>query len=170
MKKIIATIMSIIIVLATTIMSAGAYYDGSQGNGETEIKAQAYSSCIVTIPATCDFIQQSEADISVDSYNLDTNNTITVYANNINDDDTLTVYHDTKEGVTANLTLNRLGDDGMINDTNIVQQNNPILAQFDYSSLENGETVKQFGGYFRNEVSAGHYSGTMTYSIYINES
>ena len=122
--------------------------------------------------AMADIVDNSiAADAKVVKVKIDLkpDNTITVYANNINDDDTLTVYHDTKEGVTANLTLNRLGDDGMINDTNIVQQNNPILAQFDYSSLENGETVKQFGGYFRNEVSAGHYSGVMSYSIYINE-
>ena len=167
MKKVFITILSVIMLLITTI-NANAYIS-PQNSGETEIKAKAYGYCLVSIPAVCDFTEQSEANISVDEYNLNTNDKITVYANNINDDNTLTVYHTTKEGVTANLTLNRLGDDSFINDTNIVQQSNPILAQFTYDELEDNINTKQFGGYFMNDVSAGCYSGIMSYSIYVEE-
>lgn len=167
MKKVLVLVFSVV-MLATTFADVNAYI-GSQGDGEAEIRAEAYGYCVVSIPAVCDFTQQSEADISVDEYNLDTNNSIVVFANNINDDNTLTVYHTTKENVTANLTLNRLGDDSFINDTNIVQQSNPILARFTYDELEAGNNSKQFGGYFMGDVSAGCYSGVMSYSIYIEE-
>lgn len=167
MKKFLAMLFSVVMLVMTSV-NANAYIS-HQSDGETEINAKAYGYCLISIPAVCDFTEQSEADISVDEYNLDTNNSVVVLANNINDDNTLTVYHKTKDNVTANLTLNRIGDDSFVDDTNIVQQSNPILAKFTYNELEDNINTKQFGGYFRNEVSAGSYSGTMTYSIYIEE-
>ncbi|MBR1863680.1 MAG: hypothetical protein IJ806_06310, partial [Ruminococcus sp.] len=92
---------------------------------------------------------------------LDSGYQIQVYVTNLNANGGLTLTHKTKSGVTADLTIS--GTEG------VLTADNPLLANFKDTEIDNGFASAYFSGEMESGVKSGGYSGTMTYSFFCNK-
>lgn len=83
MKKMLSTILAIVMVLSLST-TAFAYDESTySGDGQTELTASAYSTYTVTIPASIN-LTNSQGDISITDANIADGYEIEIVATNLN--------------------------------------------------------------------------------------
>lgn len=169
MKKILCMLMCAALLFAMP-MTAFAYTEYGGGGspfsaeGETQITAKVYSSCIVSIPATVeiyDFSQPTPCSIEINSANVGVGETVKVKIKNLNENNAIVLENN---GHTLDVFFTTA-------DGTEVLQSSPYLARI-YEFNEYGSAST----YFNMTVStpsegtkAGNYEGTMQYEITIND-
>ena len=166
MKKIIALVLSLVLMLgtATTAFAANDYYEGGC---DMPVTAYSYGSFYLSIPENVDFTGSMGGDclLSIGEYDLDLTDSISVSIGNFNSEGAITMTHKSKEGVTTDLYIykdyqrqERYSDSAF-----------PIFTAT-YDELEQGK--KDFYVYARlkDDAPAGRYNGTIQFFTHIDSS
>ena len=169
MTKILCMLMCAALLLAMP-MTAFAYteYGGSgspfSAEGETQISARVYSSCVVSIPATVEiteFNRTMECPIEISNANIGTGEAVRVKIKNLNENNALVL---TNRDYTLDVFFSTA-------DGTEVTQYAPYVARIsEFDS--NGFATTSFGMTIANVpegAKAGIYEGTMQYEITISE-
>lgn len=169
MKKAVYVLMCAVLLLAMP-MTAFAYTESGGGSspfsaeGETQVSAKVYSSCVVSIPAMVeiyDFSQPTTCSIEISSANVGTGEMVKVKIKNLNENNAIVLENN---GHTLDVFFT------MADGTEILRSS-PYLARI-YEFNEHGSAST----YFKMTVSApsegakaGNYEGTMQYEITIDD-
>lgn len=166
MKKILALVLSLVLMLGTTT-TAFAANDYYEGGCDMPVTAYSYGSFYLSIPENVDFTGSIGGDclLSIGEYDLDLTDSISVAIGNFNSEGAITMTHKSKEGVSTDLYIykdyqmqERYSDSAF-----------PIFTAT-YDELEQGK--KDFYVYARlkDDVPAGRYSGTIQFFTHIDSS
>ena len=160
MKKILALVLSLVLMLgtATTAFAADEPY---QGMGETQVTAYSYGTFYFSIPETVEFTKMvnSECKIQIGEYDIDTTDAICVSIGNLNSDGCITLNHNTKEDVTANLMIYKNHDM-----TNQYTDSASPLFTISYDELESSYYDEYtFYAQLDPNAKAGYYSGVIQF-------
>ena len=166
MKKIISIVIctilvALLVVICTFGVSAAEFqgYDGqisneqNQSNGSIAVESYVYSHFTLTIPETIDTSDPNSGEVTVSNASLEDNYVIKVGIDNLNENHKVIMNHKTKQGVTAEMTVNG-NFSRMANDPDY----NTVLI-FD----DNGTSCLNCSMDFN--APAGGYEGTVMYSV-----
>lgn len=159
MKKLLALLLSVVLMLSMSVHAFAYEIDDYYSEGETTLQEYVYSSFNLVIPATID-LSQGNGEISVTDADFDAGYQLEVVVTNLTEDGYIEMTHTTKEGETAYCTLINVATQQMLNSTN------PVLATIKDTDILNGSATAYFTGDIITKAAAGNYTGTMTYTIY----
>ena len=166
MKRILALVLSMVLMLGTTTTAFAANYP-YEGGCEMPVTAYSYGSFYLYIPENVDFTGYMGGDcvLSIGEYNLNVTDSISVSIGNFNSEGAITMTHANKEGVTTNLFIFK---DSQMQET-YRDSATPIFTAT-YDELEQGK--KDFNLYAKisDDASAGRYNGTIQFYTYIDSS
>jgi len=161
MKKILATLLTLSLLL-TASTTAFAYDESTfSGYGQTELTASAISTYTVTIPSTVN-LTYGQGEVTVTNADIADGYEIEVVASNLNSNGGIDMTHTTKEGVTTTCYL-------MTADGTSVTSENPVIVTIKDTQISNGSAYTYFWGELPANAKAGTYTGTMTYNLYCSQ-
>lgn len=171
MKKVLCMLMCAVLLLAmpTTAFAYTEYGGGGSpfsAEGETQISAKVYSSCVVSIPATIeitDFSQPTDCGIEITNGNVAVGESIKIKIKNLNENNAIVLSHGSSE-TTFNVTFT-------MQDGTEVTQYSPYIARIGELTSE-GTAFAYFTMSVQGDTAgakAGNYEGTMQYEITIND-
>ena len=155
MKKIIALITAIVLIMSVSVTAFAE--DLSAGNGESEIRTHIYSSYNITIPAVIDLANGNTADVQLSNAMLEDGYSINVYVTNTEDFGGIRLMHQNGRDSIQCTFQNT--------ETNMIANTENPLVSFQNSDIVESSAIKYF------EITAdsigipGNYSGTMQYSF-----
>ena len=170
MKKVLCILMCAVLLLAmpTTAFAYTEYGGGGSpfsAEGETQISAKIYSSCVVSIPSTVeiyDFTQPTTCSVEINNANVGTGESVKVKIKNLNENNAIVLDNN---GHTLNVLFSTAGG------TEVTQYSPYVARISEFNEYGSAST------YFNMTVStpsegakAGNYEGTMQYEITINAS
>lgn len=162
MKKIICMLIAVLMVISCAVSVSAAEFQGydgqisneqNQSNGSIAVESYVYSHFTLTIPETMDTSDPNSGEVTVSNASLEDDYVIKVGIDNLNENHKVTMNHKTKQGVTAEMTVNG-NYSRMANDP-------------DYSTVlifnDNGTSYLNCSMDFN--APAGGYEGTVMYTV-----
>lgn len=164
MKKVIALVLSLVLVLSMSVTAFADNLTEYSASGSATVSLKIYSSCYVTIPETIDVNTGNSWNIEIVSINVLDNEAIKVSVTNLPNTGEIEL-----SNPNTTKTINFALNDG---DGNRLDTNNTTLALFTPEDLTVEVATKSFSGEVTTnlqDMKAGTYSGTMQYSVSIEE-
>lgn len=156
MKKLIAIIMAMVLMLSISV-TAFAAEDLSAGSGETEIKSHVYSHYSITIPATIDLCNGEIGQVTISDAMIEDNYSVKVFVTNTEQFGGILLKH---SNGTDSINCSLLN----IENNMLANSENPLVS-FANSDIEQGTATKYFDIQVENYGTPGDYSGIMQYSF-----
>lgn len=156
MKKLIAIIMAMVLMLSISV-TAFAAQDLSAGSGDAEIKAHIYSHYTISIPAVIDLSKGDIGQVTIENAMIEDNYSVNVFVTNTEQFGGISLKHSNGIDSVNCSFLN-------INNNMLANTENPLVS-FEKSDLQQGTATKYFGIQAENYGMPGDYTGTMQYSF-----
>lgn len=154
MKKVIAIIMSLILILSVSVTAFAE--DLSAGNGESEIKAHVYSQYTISIPAVIDLRNGDIGQVTIDNAMIEDGYAVKVFVNVEDFGGIRLVHTNGTDSIHCNFSNT---ENGMV-----ANSENPLVT-FVNGDLQQGTATKYFNVQAENYGTPGDYTGTMQYSF-----
>lgn len=160
MKKIICSLIAVLLVIACMFSVNAAEYNGYGGGynvGEGEITAYGhqYSKFTIEIPETVN--TDGYNPISVDDADLESGYAVQVAVTNFNENHCITMTNTDDNNITADMQLSG----------NITNNEYPsIIAQFTQEDITDGSASCDLTATMDYDSHSGTYTGTVTYVVY----
>lgn len=155
MKKIIALLLSLVMLLSLTITSSAEEYmvESMEGWGQTEILAHIYSTYTITIPATIDLRESNQSTITISNAVLEDGYEVNVYCTNIDDSiNGIIMYNVSNNPNTASCAI--------LDENGIRMTAKTPLATFNQTDITSHTTTRNFQlELITNDAVAGDYTG-----------